>query len=80
MQMSTSEVSRQAATIRSLKTEVDTLQDQIRGFQDRYAILCCVVVSSLMVLFTMALHWSISTHPYLSTTEEHKPWQKSINW
>ena len=33
--MSTSEVSRQAATIRSLKTEVDTLQDQIRGLQDR---------------------------------------------
>ncbi|KAK7115660.1 hypothetical protein V1264_001490 [Littorina saxatilis] len=35
LKMSTSEVSRQAATIRSLKTEVDTLQDQIRGFQDR---------------------------------------------
>ena len=38
--MSTSEVSRQAATIRSLKTEVDTLQDQIRGLQDRSVLLC----------------------------------------
>ena len=38
--MSTSEVSRQAATIRSLKTEVDTLQDQIRGLQDRSVLIC----------------------------------------
>ena len=38
-QMSTSEVSRQAATIRSLKTEVDTLQDQIRGLQDRSVLI-----------------------------------------
>ena len=37
--MSTSEVSRQAATIRSLKTEVDTLQDQIRGLQDRSVLI-----------------------------------------
>ncbi|KAK7477837.1 hypothetical protein BaRGS_00030915 [Batillaria attramentaria] len=35
LKMSSSEVTRQASTIRSLKTEVDTLQDQVRGLQDR---------------------------------------------